>query len=142
MSQQPTNFFSDSLSNAFLDVPSQFIILKSSLTIIDFVFSKGGNSRMAAPGGAFSAALRRSQDLDIGEQKHRHADRSARSLQAHRFFSSLHPTSNKLVHLENYFLARCRATVFVVYFCNENLGGSFLDVKPLLCLERVLFIWS
>lgn len=38
---------------------------------------------MAAPGGAFSAALRRSQDLDIGEQKHRQADRSARSLQAH-----------------------------------------------------------
>ncbi|XP_030288197.1 ALK and LTK ligand 1 isoform X5 [Sparus aurata] len=33
------------------------------------------SNRMAAPGGAFSAALRRSQDLDIGEQTHRHADR-------------------------------------------------------------------
>lgn len=75
-----------------------------------------GYSRMAAPGGAISAALRRSQDLDIGEQKHRHADRSARSLQAHRFFSSLHSTSNKLLLLENYTHARCRATVFVVYF--------------------------
>ena len=70
---------------------------------------------MAAPGGAFSAALRRSQDLDIGEQTHRHADRSARGLRAHRLFSSLHPTSNKLVHLGNYFLARWRAKVFVVY---------------------------
>lgn len=98
---------------------------------------------MAAPGGAFSAALRRSQDLDIGEQKHRHADRSARSLQAHRFFSSLHPTSNKLVHLENYLLARRRATVFVVYFFNGNFSGVlFLNVKPSLCLERVIFMWS
>ncbi|MED6268004.1 hypothetical protein CHARACLAT_017846, partial [Characodon lateralis] len=31
---------------------------------------------MGAPGGAFSAALRMSQDLDISEQKHRDADSS------------------------------------------------------------------
>lgn len=32
------------------------------------------NTRMAALGGAFSAPLRWSQDLNIGDQKHQHAD--------------------------------------------------------------------
>lgn len=35
------------------------------------------NPRMTALTGAFSAALRRSQDFSIGDQKHQHADRSA-----------------------------------------------------------------
>lgn len=39
---------------------------------------------MAALGGAFSAALRWSQDFNIGDQKHQHADRSAS--EAHGFF--------------------------------------------------------
>lgn len=49
------------------------------------------NTRMAALRAAFSAALRRSQDFSIGDQKHQHADRSAS--EAHGFFcasNSLH----------------------------------------------------
>lgn len=50
-------------------VSSNFIILKDSFTKIYFYSVRVGKRRMAAPGDAFSAALRRSQDLDIGEQK-------------------------------------------------------------------------
>lgn len=98
-----------------------------------------GKSRMAAPGSAISAALRRSQDLDIGEQKHRHADRSARSSHAHRFFTSLHPTSNKSLFLEKWTLVRFRATVFVGFFSfffngSYSARGTFSDLRPLLHL--------
>lgn len=88
---------------------------------------------MAAPGGAFSAALRRSQDLDILEQKHRHADRSARSSRAHGFVQ--HPTSWSI--WKTTFL-RAVAPQFVVYlfiFFSAKIAGElfflsffFLDV--------------
>ncbi len=124
----------------FLNVPSNFMILKSSITIIDVYSVRVENSRMAAPGGAFSAALRRSQDLDIGEQKHRHADRSARSLQAHRFFSSLHqhPTSWSIWKTSSLRAAAPQSLSFI--FSNGNFSGAlFLDVKPSLCLEKAHF---
>lgn len=79
---------------------------------------------MAAPGDAFTAVLRRSQDLGIGERKHRDADRSARSLQARRFFSSLHPTSNKLVHLENCALRVSHG----LYFFNGSFSGALFPM--------------
>lgn len=84
-----------------------------------------GTGRMAARGGAFSAALSRSQDQDIVEQKHRHADRLFRSSLAHRLLSSPQPTSNKFVHLENYFHARCRATVFIYFIYFHFFQGKF-----------------
>lgn len=68
---------------------------------------------MATPGGAFSAALRRSQDLDILEQKH---DTLTGQVEAHGPTDTyLHPTCNKLVHLENNGLARRRSRVYFSY---------------------------
>lgn len=83
---------------------------------------------MAAPGGAYCAALRRSQDLYTGEQTHRHADRSARSLQAQRFFSSLHPTSNKLLLLENSLRAVALRSLSCIFFFNGNFTGALFQI--------------
>lgn len=46
----------------------------------------------------------------------------------------MRPTSNKLVHLENYFLARCRSAVCVVYlfiFFSAKTEGELLFVRCL-----------
>lgn len=90
--------------------PEIWCFFISSITIIYFYSGTVGNGRMSAPGGAFSAALRWSQDVDIVKQKHRHADRSARSLQAADSYCLCIQRSTSCSI--NYFPARCRAAVF------------------------------
>lgn len=66
------------------------------------------NTRIAPLRGAFSAVLRRSQDFNIGNQKHQHVDR----FRSPRILLCIQQP--KLLRSEKHFPARCCSTVSTI----------------------------
>lgn len=130
---------------AFLNVPSDVLTLKSSITVAHLSPVRVERSRMAAPGGAFSAALRRSQDLDICGEKH--LCTLSGQLGAHRPHSLLFSSASNIQQVEPF--GKLLSSVNSLISYNGNLSEAafvfvFLDVKPFLWLGKgdFFFIWS